>query len=377
MKKITKKTDLFHKNLHLYLNFNTYYYFDRKKFDELIKNFFDNQETCPFRHFVYQYEKNYNAKDQDRDCHIQGFFILKKQMRIGNYKLAVNDQKEKITGIKGILQIDKIHFNSVASDKDSILYCKKKHNKCSIHNRMIVKEENYSHLTKREFNDNTFSDLNKNRLAICQCSYDDLNNFSNCSSDEIIVNGCPEEIEYNPFFIERIENDGVSLKKEDIVIFNEFDALFFRWQKLLDLLDRGVHSVQIKGSHINYSPKVQAFTSNIPLDELYYCAEDYPTIKLTNGESIIINYEEFTQQDQDPKTESNQKNSKQYHMQIESDNKFETEFDPDPQIESSTKQHNYQYSEDSSNIDISEPESELHSDDSDYTQIRRKANLKK
>ncbi|CAG8562180.1 44944_t:CDS:2 [Gigaspora margarita] len=32
----------------------------------------------------------------------------------------------------------------------------------------MVKEENYFYLTKKEFNDNTLSDSNKNRLAICR-----------------------------------------------------------------------------------------------------------------------------------------------------------------------------------------------------------------
>ncbi|CAG8824499.1 22397_t:CDS:2, partial [Dentiscutata erythropus] len=78
--------------------------------------------TCPFKYFVYQYERNYNAKDQNRDCHIQEFFHLKNQMRIDNYKLANGDQKEKKSGIKEKLQISKIHFDLVASDKDSIIY---------------------------------------------------------------------------------------------------------------------------------------------------------------------------------------------------------------------------------------------------------------
>ncbi|CAG8796713.1 25343_t:CDS:1, partial [Dentiscutata erythropus] len=117
--------------------------------------------TCPFKYFVYQYERNYNAKDQDRNCHIQGFFHLKNQMRIGNYKLANGDQKEKKSGIKEKLQIDKIHFDLVASDKDSIIYCKKKHNKCSIHNRLIVKYEDYPHLSKEEFMKNTITNLKK------------------------------------------------------------------------------------------------------------------------------------------------------------------------------------------------------------------------
>ncbi|KAF0466651.1 replication protein [Gigaspora margarita] len=305
---------------------------------------------------------------------------------------------------------------------------------------------------------------------------------NNQTSDEIIVNECPKEVEYNPFYIEKIckardniekqkklfvrcwkscniyiygtsrigksylmdilflgaykknPEDGTwwcGFKEEDVVIFNEFDASFFKWQKLLDLLDHGVHSVQKKGSHINYSPKVQAFTSNIPLEELYYCAKDYPTLQLTNcgskpnrryyssligrfdfvieykkfredsqeicrdeyliiypdiveklnnqnnsseDESIVIDYEDSVQQDQVPKTQLTNQNFKQYHTRVETDNGFETEYDSDPQIESSTQQNNYQYSEDSN--DISEPESELHSDDSDFTRTKKKGKSK-
>ncbi|CAG8737297.1 8762_t:CDS:1 [Dentiscutata erythropus] len=104
-------------------------------------------------------------------------------MRIGNYKLANDDQKEKKSGIKEKLQTDKIHFDLVASDKDSIIYCKKKHNKYSIHNHLIVKYEDYLHLSKEEFMKNTITNFEKNLqfyLAICRCSYDDLIDFSKC-----------------------------------------------------------------------------------------------------------------------------------------------------------------------------------------------------
>ncbi|RIB23508.1 hypothetical protein C2G38_2171100 [Gigaspora rosea] len=73
-------------------------------------------------------------------------------------------------------------------------------------------------------------------------------------------------------------------------------------------------------------------------------------------------------------TESNQI-SNQYYTTVKSDIGIETEYDSDPQIESSTQQQiNYQYSEDSN--DISEPESELHSDDSAYTRTKKKGKSK-
>ncbi|CAG8545124.1 2090_t:CDS:2, partial [Scutellospora calospora] len=89
--------------------------------------------TCPFTHFIYQYEKSYEAKDNERDIYIQGFFKLKKQNRIG---------KKEDSSIKKILQveniIEKIHFDDVSSMKDSIIYCKKTYNKCKIHNQQLV-----------------------------------------------------------------------------------------------------------------------------------------------------------------------------------------------------------------------------------------------
>ncbi|CAG8807781.1 14424_t:CDS:1, partial [Dentiscutata erythropus] len=61
--------------------------------------------------------------------------------------------------------------------------------------------------------------------------------------------------------------------------------------------------------------------------------------------------------------------SKKYHMTVKLDNRIETDYNSDPQIESSI-QNNYQYFE---NFSKSESElSDLHSDDSDYTQKRKK-----
>ncbi|RIB07469.1 hypothetical protein C2G38_2045984 [Gigaspora rosea] len=66
--------------------------------------------------------------------------------------------------------------------------------------------------------------------------------------------------------------------------------------------------------------------------------------------------------------------SKQYYTTVESNDGINTEFDSDPQIESSNRQNNYQYSEDSSVI--LEPVFELHSDDSDYIRTKKKGKFK-
>ncbi|CAG8798423.1 23472_t:CDS:1 [Dentiscutata erythropus] len=47
-----------------------------------------------------------------------------------------------------------------------------------------------------------------------------------------------------------------------------------KWKELLNILDCGKYMVQIKGSSKNYAPKIQCFTSNTPLRELYNYAED-------------------------------------------------------------------------------------------------------
>ncbi|CAG8552272.1 11802_t:CDS:2, partial [Dentiscutata erythropus] len=57
-----------------------------------------------------------------RDCHIQGFLRLKKKTKFGHYKPSIDEKKNKINGIKGFLKIDKIHFEPVESEPDSIRY---------------------------------------------------------------------------------------------------------------------------------------------------------------------------------------------------------------------------------------------------------------
>src|SRR5690242_9822645 len=108
------------------LNFNSYY-FNRKQFDLLIKNFFNNPKTCPFREFVYQYEKNYDAI-QEHDCHIQAFFILVSQTRLPSIyeKLQTNNA------------LQKWHYDPVRSVKDSREYSEKNYNKCKKHYRKPV-----------------------------------------------------------------------------------------------------------------------------------------------------------------------------------------------------------------------------------------------
>ena len=161
----------------IYVNFVTYD-FNRQEFDQLICTYFEDETTCPFTHIVYQYERNYNIS-QERDCHIQGFLRLKKKTKFGHYKPSTDEKKNKINGIKGFLKIDKIHFEPVGSEPDSIRYCKKTYNKCSIHNRKEV-EHDVERFLEYEFIRNTISTSNKKRVTNCRCSYDDLNDFLEC-----------------------------------------------------------------------------------------------------------------------------------------------------------------------------------------------------
>ncbi|CAG8770045.1 7532_t:CDS:2, partial [Dentiscutata erythropus] len=77
------------------------------------------------------------------------------------------------------LKIDKVHFEPVGSEPNSIRYCKKTYNKCSIHNQKEV-EHNIERFSEYEFIKNTISTSNKKRLTNCQCGYEDLNDFSEC-----------------------------------------------------------------------------------------------------------------------------------------------------------------------------------------------------
>ncbi|CAG8798865.1 12655_t:CDS:2, partial [Dentiscutata erythropus] len=107
----------------IYVNFVTYD-FNRQDFDQLIQTYFEDETTCPFIHIIYQYERNYNVS-QERDCHIQGFLCLKKKT-----KFEVEHDVERFS--------------------------------------------------KYEFIRNTISTSNKKRVTNCQCSYEDLNDFSEC-----------------------------------------------------------------------------------------------------------------------------------------------------------------------------------------------------
>ncbi|CAG8785810.1 627_t:CDS:2, partial [Dentiscutata erythropus] len=105
---------------------------------------------------MFQYERNYNVS-QERDCHIQGFLRLKKKTRFGHYKPSIDEKKNKINGIKGFLKIDKIHFKPVGKV-----------------------EHDVERFSEYEFIRNTISISNKKRLTNCRCSYENLNDFSEC-----------------------------------------------------------------------------------------------------------------------------------------------------------------------------------------------------
>ncbi|CAG8801686.1 24_t:CDS:1, partial [Dentiscutata erythropus] len=143
MTDIIKKNNIpFERKLHRYLNFNTYY-FDRQEFDTLIYNYFKDEKTNPFRYFLYQFERNYNPQDEF-EIHIQGCFILHNQSRLGSYLNVGDKKKNRIlkkaehSGVKGLLKIDKFHFDPTHADFEySVAYNKKKYNRCFKHHNQL------------------------------------------------------------------------------------------------------------------------------------------------------------------------------------------------------------------------------------------------
>ncbi|CAG8808639.1 15454_t:CDS:2, partial [Dentiscutata erythropus] len=70
--------------------------------------------------------------------------------------------------------------------------------------------------------------------------------------------------------------------EHDVVIYNEFSGSDYKFQRVLNLLDRREFSVQYKGGNINYAPKVQVFTANSSLREQYIYYEDMPYFQYSN-----------------------------------------------------------------------------------------------
>ncbi|CAG8790242.1 1280_t:CDS:2, partial [Dentiscutata erythropus] len=123
---------------HRYLNF-TAYHFDRKQFNSLVEKYFKSNKN-PFRYIKYQYERNYNPQQDQMDIHIQGVLILKDATRIGKYLKAgeKNRKKDIALGVKGLLQMNKTHFEGVASIEDSVRYTGKDYNKCSLYHKKPI-----------------------------------------------------------------------------------------------------------------------------------------------------------------------------------------------------------------------------------------------
>ncbi|CAG8809640.1 18741_t:CDS:1, partial [Dentiscutata erythropus] len=91
-----------------------------------------------------------------------GVLILKEATRIGKYLKAgeKNRKKDIISGVKGLLQINKPHFEGVASIEDSVRYTGKDYNKCSLH-------------YKKPINPND----PKSKIMHCRCDYFDLDKY--------------------------------------------------------------------------------------------------------------------------------------------------------------------------------------------------------
>ncbi|CAG8780290.1 10415_t:CDS:2, partial [Dentiscutata erythropus] len=292
---------------HRFLNF-TAYHFDRKQFNSLVEKYFKSDKN-PFRYIKYQYERNYNPQQDQMDIHIQGVLILKDATRIGKYLKAgeKNRKKDIALGAKGLLQIE-----------DSVHYTGKDYNKCLLHHKKPI-----------DPNDP------KSKLMLCRCDYFDLGKFCEWCNE-----GCKKyrtlarydsdsgPFEYGTYTTKNntktkknnnldktLEDDYLGEIIQDILdgkltkdkILVKYTKKNKQWVKTIQDLLRlcvmlgksylfrilfpkvyekpncGEYSVQVKGSHINYAPKIQCFTSNVPLDELYRFNENEKYISEERG----------------------------------------------------------------------------------------------
>ncbi|CAG8577994.1 26162_t:CDS:2, partial [Racocetra persica] len=237
--------------------------------------------------FVYQYEKNYEAI-QERDCHIQAFFILVNQARLPNSReysekdynkckkhhrkpVERNDPRCKIKG--AVLEIctheccSQHTFARYDSESGPFHYIleiyKKKPNNPNGINQYI--KENSS----EKIIDNLF--------------------IENKSGDEIIVENAQDNPKWSrvekgylfsllfPNAYERRSTDGrfwqdFNSSYEEVLI-NEFKGQI-KYLELLNLLDPKEYSVQIKDGSENFCPKVIGFSANTNVRFIYDFCED-------------------------------------------------------------------------------------------------------
>ncbi|CAG8686728.1 7804_t:CDS:2, partial [Dentiscutata heterogama] len=289
-------------------------------------------QTCRFQEVHFKFEPNNNSKDPDK-YHAQGYAELRKQARLGNW----DSKTQTGTGIKLYFRAN-LHIHRADGTKEECLaYLGKDYERCKNpkHQPCKCDYNNFNHRCER-------CDETCIHLSARISDDPNISTMKDCiegtmTKDEIIMlhaSNNPHWVSSNPNHIDRvvkardnIENQKISFKRcwkpcnififgkprtgksylldilfpkaykktvedkwwpgfneHDEVIINEFDGSFMKWLDLLDFLDRGEYDVQFKGGHANYAPKIQAFTSNIPLRELYTYAEDQERIRDSKGE---------------------------------------------------------------------------------------------
>ncbi|CAG8655842.1 8714_t:CDS:2 [Acaulospora morrowiae] len=271
-------------------------------------------------------------KIQDR-AHMQGFAILKDQMRIGKYT-----QTNK-SGIKGLFESNSIHINFANGTPEQCRdYCSKKYNRCKDHNgckcdyfnleKMCDKcDENCTRTLAR------VCDVNKNDTNSGPWEFGDIsvrsnnqvgNNINkytkNMKSLEIeymkeainkIIKGENVDktiVEYAPMILSRVTISIDRIKKAvdnidskfmercwkpcNIYIFGTPGTGKTFWSSIVfpnaykKSMDEDWKWVQVKNSSREYIGMYQVFTSNSGLRELYDYWEDLPFYVRSNGYRI-------------------------------------------------------------------------------------------
>ncbi|CAG8711344.1 13666_t:CDS:2, partial [Dentiscutata heterogama] len=147
------------------------------------------------------------------------------------------------------------------------------------------KHKDYQHLTEQEFIKNTILDGN-NRLAICQYSYDDLNNFLKCPSNIAIVcdvynrllqkkkdaiQRCWCPVVFYLYEPGRFGKTGLNgYEDQEIIFFNEFYTKI-DWSDIINVLNDISCLVEIKYEiyKTSFKAKYIFMSSTKPLEEAY------------------------------------------------------------------------------------------------------------
>ena len=120
MSKITPDTRFRKSNFTLYERLDTFY--------EYINNLF-NTNSCPFQILQFQFEKNHNSSESERQ-HAQRFAKLRigKQLRVGDY----DSRTKKGSEIKLIFEAN-VHLDFAnGTDEECLAYTSKNYDRCKL-----------------------------------------------------------------------------------------------------------------------------------------------------------------------------------------------------------------------------------------------------